>query len=417
VGIYVQGYGTFPASAPDGIAERLIACARSWAAERGLCDLFYGAEYETVAWLSFYPAAGGVEFELGPDHVSFGVKTSTAGPGYHAALIDLCDHLQGQLGIEWRWESGADQTNYAVDRNFAELYETFLDQVFEFCEFHRDNVRPGETYAINLPEGWMADGYDGVATPLGPVPARYFLDVLDVPDDAEALAKRIFPWWGEAIDEEFWLSALCAILWTEVQWRAARTPWERHVHKAVLTLGARLGNAIGAPLRQALDELSSLSKNGDDFIAPAPEGIGFLRRKRAFFLPGFWRINLPGYYIEQIEGNTLCLWFGDEEIRGTSFTVTPRKGDEFAWAGDLSSQPIHDGNGYIYRYDSAPKPSTHSTGFFDATAEFQTRDADGNVQLLILSLFSPEPDLIPRLTEIAQSVWFDGRRSAGAHGN
>jgi hypothetical protein len=415
VGIYVQGYGTIRPSSPDDFAARLIGCAKSWAAARGLDDLFYASSSDAGAWLTFYPPAGGIAFEIGAESIGFGAKTSTAGPGYHAALIDLCDQLRAQLGIAWRWDGGADQTNYAVERNLVELKEAFLDQVLAWCEFHRDNVGPGETYALNLPEGWVADGYDGVATPLGIVPGQQFLDTLDDPSEAEALAKRIFPWWSLETDQEFWLNTLRALLWTEVEWRGARTSWETHVHSAALALGKRVGSFIDVPLRRAVDELAWLSIKGDDRTAPVNEGIGYLRRKRAFFLPGPWRINLPGYYIEQIEddGNTTCLWFGEEEVRGTSFTMAPKEGreeDGFIWGDELADQSDHDGNGLTYRHDPAPRPSSNCPGFFDATAEFQTRAADGNTHLLILSLFSREENLIPRLEEIAKGVWLEGPR-------
>jgi hypothetical protein len=47
-----------------------------------------------------------------------------------------------------------------------------------------------------LREGSAMDSYDGVATPLGPLPIQFFLDALDAPDDAREGAQKIFPWWS-----------------------------------------------------------------------------------------------------------------------------------------------------------------------------------------------------------------------------
>jgi hypothetical protein len=422
VGIYVQGYATFPASLQDGIAEQLLGSARSWAAEQGLNELFYGASTEAGIWISFYPPAGEIEFEIEPGGIGFGVKTSIAGPGYHAALVDLCDHLQIELGIVWRWEGGGDQTNYAVHRSLAELQEDFLDQLFAHCEFLKEDMGSEVRHAFNLPEGWAMDGYEGVATPLGPVAARRFLDVLDVPSDAETLAKRLYPWWGREIDQAFWVSALRALLWTDVRWRGARTRWETHVHSAALTLGERLRSVLDAPMRQAVTELASLSRDGESFIVPSRDGIGYLRRKRAFFLTGNWRIDLPGYYIEQLEdeGNTVCLWFGAEEIRGSSFALTPKSGEtnELVWGTELAGQPDRRGNGFTYRLDPTSRPSTTDAGFYHTTGEFQAMDANGSLHLLILSLCGTEEDLTPRLSQIAEGVWLDLSRSrAGTRGH
>jgi len=253
------------------------------------------------------------------------------------------------------------------------------------------------------------NGYEGVATPMGPLPAQTFLDVLDSPGGAEALARRIFPWWSRTLDQDFWIRTLRALLWTEVEWRGARTPWESHVHKAALALGARFRDALDGEVCQAVDELAALSQDPERFIVPQPGGIGYLRYTRAFFLPGGWRINLAGYYVEQLEddGKTVCLWFGNEEIRGTSFTITSDGHRAEIWSEELAGQPDLEAIGCTFRLRPAPKPSKSVPGFFNALAEIQTRDRNGNIQLLVLTLFDDEENLIPRLTEIAQGVWFD----------
>jgi hypothetical protein len=319
------------------------------------------------------------------------------------------------LGITWRWEGGGDETNYAVRRDFGELQEAFLDQVLAHCEFLHENQADGERHAINLTEGWAIDGYDGVATPLGPVPAQRFLDVLNAPADAEHLARRIYPWWGVETDQQFWIGTLRAMLWTEAEWRAARTPWETHVHEVALSIGERLRDVLNTPLRRAVEELAARSQDVDDFVRPSPEGIGYLRRRRAFFLTGHWRINLPGYYIEQIEdeGSTVCLWFGNEEIRTSSFRFDPAQGNGgryYTWSDALATAPDRDGKGHTYRIEPVPRPSDGNAGYFQMSAEFQTRDADGTVQLLLLSLFSSEGDLTARMSQIAEGVYFDRPR-------
>ncbi|HEY5711267.1 MAG TPA: hypothetical protein VIT38_05170 [Allosphingosinicella sp.] len=417
MGIYIQGYGTFSGSEPKDIADRLIDSARRWATERGVQELFYAAPLDAGAWISIYPPAGGIAFEPESGRIAFGTKTSVAGPGYHAALVDLCDWLESDLGVRWHWGSGGDDTNYAVERDLDKLCDAFLDQIIGYSEFHRDNVEPGELHALNLSEGLAMDGYEGVATPLGPVPAQLLPNVPDSLDETEALARRIFPWWSPTFDQEFWINSLRALMWTEVEWRAARTPWESHVHKAALELGMRLRPSLDADLSQAVDELAAISPDKETFVAPSPMGIGYLRRRRGFFLPGPWRINLPGYYIEQAEddGTTTCLWFGNEEIRGSSFTITPKDSGEEVWSEKLVNEPTHEANGCIFRLQPAAKHSISCDGFFDAFAEVQTRSKDGNIQLLILSLFDTHENLIPRLAEITQRVWFD-EPSSGSGG-
>ena len=123
-------------------------------------------------------------------------------------------------------------------------------------------------------------------------------------------------------------------------------------------------------------------------------GIGYLRRTRAFSIGGGWRVNLPGYYIEQVEddGDTICFGFGEEEIRGSSFIMAPKEnetGTAFRWDEELAGQPDREGEGFTYRYDPVAKPSVSCPGYFSARAEFQTRDLEEHAHLLILSIFSP----------------------------
>lgn len=428
MGIYIQGYGTLTSptptnlasrltnvassltrQAPKNLASRLIDVARRWSADQGLQDLFYASSSDAGVWLTFYPPAGGIEFDVEGYGISFGTKTSIAGPGYHAAIVELCDRLQSELEIAWRWGSGGDETGFALDRDFEALQDAFLDQAAAFGEFHRDQVGIAEGHAVNLPEGLAVDCFRDVATPLGPVRNQLFLDAPDSSEDAEALARQIFPWWSKALDQEFWMNTLRALLWTEVQWRAARTPWESHVRQAALALGARCGSSLDKDLARAVDELAELSGDPESFAIPAAEGVGYKRRKRAFLLPGPWRINLPGYYIEldEDDGSTTCLWYENEEIRGSSFTIQTDDAAANIWSAELEGEPDRKGKGCTFRIQPHPSPSEDSPGYFNGLAEFVARDREGNVRLLVVSVYDAEENLTPRLVEIAENVWFD----------
>ena len=410
MGIYVQGYGTVGDEVSHDLSARLIASAQRWAAERGLGELFYaGDPRDDGAWLSFYPMAGGIQFNLRNNRVAFDAKTSVAGPGYHASLIDMCDRLQTDVGVVWRWDAGGDETGYATDRDVAKLRQAFADQFRGYCEFYNANSEPDVLYALNLSDGLAVDGYEGVATPLGPLPIRFFIEALDDADDAEDCARHVFPWWSSTFDQEFWTNAIRSLLWTEVEWRAARTPWERHVHSAALSMGSRLRTVLDAQIGAALDELAALPGDDETFVVPTPDGVGYLRRQRAFFLPGRWRINLPGYFIEQSEdnGETTCLWFGTQEIRGSSFTFAPKDGQSPTGSRKLADRSDQAGKSCTFRLPEAAERSGTIEGFFHATAEFRATDRKGTAQLLMLSLFDAKSDLVPRLAEIAQGVWFD----------
>lgn len=406
MGIYVQSFAASPTGiAPRQLADALVRAAAAWAAERDISELFYAAPNDERAWLSFYPPCGGIAFRITDGRVSFDAKTSIAGPGYHAALIELCDHLARDLGLAWRWEAGGDQTGYAQHRDRAALERAFEDQFFAFCAFYRDSARPNAHHALNLSEGLAIDGADGVATPLGPMPLDFFLEAGTA--ERRESAPEIYPWWDEdSSGDAFWRNALRSILWTEAEWRAPQRPWEEHVHASAFAAARRCTHA--PEIEAAVKELTELAQSSiEDGHVPAPGGIGWGRVSRAFFLPGPWRINLPGYYVETIEndGGTTCLWFGDEEVRGSSFTLTLKEPGVLAWDKALADAAEH--AAATHRFRMAHPRASSVEGFWTAKAECQVIDASGQGQLLILSLFSRAQNLLPRLEALARDVWFD----------
>lgn len=409
MGIYVQGFATAPSQAPSKVATDIARSATAWAAKRDLADLFYAHTSDDHAWVSFYPPCGGIAFKIADGRVSFDAKTSIAGPGYHTALIDLCDHLAREVGLEWRWESGGDQTTFARHRDRAALERAFEDQFIAFCDFYRNSRAPNTHHVLNLSEGRAMDGFSGVATPLGPMPLQFFLDAGrgQSTDDA----REIFPWWDDDCQsDDFWRRTLRATLWAETEWRAPQRPWESHVHTGVFAAARRCTHA--PEIEAAVKELSRLVDIPVGVAMAPAAGVGWGRVGRAFFLPGPWRINLPGYYVEIIEndGGTTCLWFGDEEIRGSSFTLTLKQPGKYAWAQDMADAEEYAASTHHFRM--TPPRASSVEGFWTAKAECQTIDASGEGQLLVLSLFGREQNLLPRLETLARNVWFDPPRRA-----
>jgi hypothetical protein len=417
VGIYIQCAGTI-GNASRVTANAIIDSARAWALANGLESIFFGSVVEDGAWVSIYPPTGGFRFRVHDGRVSFSEKTSIAGPGYHEALIDLCDYLGTDLGLSWSWSVGGDETGYALSRSRSELEQAFVEQFRAFCDFYSRspaNLR----FNLNLAEGIAIDGYEGVATPLGPMPLEFFLRLADSRDATAIDAETIFPWWSRTLEDDFWRRTLVALLWTEVEWRAPRTPWERRVHAWVFALSQRLRDRAGADISSAIEDLKSVSGDAERFLPPGKSGIGYLRNSRTFFLPGPWRVNLPGYYIEETEddGGTTCLWFGSEEVRASSFNYDLAEPGAFRWSEALAREQEVQGLSCRYRLPSTARPSSVVDGSYSITGEFQAMDESGVGQMLILSVFGPEREIAGRLEEIATAVWFDPPKRAPGMGN
>lgn len=411
MGINVLCFADMPSGLePSDVGLHLSKSARRWAAHHGLDDLFYSAEQgEEGAWLSFYPLGGEIRFAVSDRRIEFDAKTSIAGPGFHAALIDLCDQFEKDIGMKWRWDAGGDDSGYAIDRDFARLQRAFAGQFLGYCEACKDLLADDWHLGINLPEGLAVDVHDSVATPMGPLPVNFVVEASDEPHAAEDNARRVFPWWSKAADNQFRLNTLRALLWTVVDWRAPRSPWEEHVHKAVFRLAARCNLANEPDIETAIAELTVLSARADQFIPPSARGIGYGRHTRRFSLPGNWRIKLPGYYIEAEEndGDTVCLWFGSEEIRGSSLKFTFKDASSLQWPEPFQDSPEHVLDRCSYRLAPIVEASEHHDGCFTAMALLRSIDSDGTGHVLVLTLFDMKPDLMPRLEFIASRVSFE----------
>jgi hypothetical protein len=407
VGIYVQSFADLPHVPPDGgWPARVVEIAQTWAARRGLAPLLYGVARDEAAYISFFPPCGTIEFKTADDRISFDVKTSVGGPGFHAALITLCDAIAESTPLRWRWDAGGDETGFASHRDRSALEKAFVDQFEAFCDNYRRT--PGSedrSFLLNLPTDLAFGKFNGVATPMGPLSLRHFTE--NDPSLGERRELAIFPWWDDALNDKFWRRLVQTMLWSEVEWRAARSPWEKYV-RDVTIYGAKQ-TKLSEEFANAAAEFEAL-QSIEDFTPPSAEGIGWRRRERGYYLPGPWRLIMPGYYIDQIEddGSTTCVWFGDEEVRGSSLSVTPKIPGEIGWSGRFSDAAEYDAKYYRFRLDPKPAPSADNPGFGTVWAECQAFDKHGQGQILMLSVFAPITDNLPkRLEEIARSVFFD----------
>lgn len=417
MGIYVQSFADLPSRAPNGDWPAHVAdVARDWAASRGLGDQFYASVDETSAWISFYPPSGGISFQIANGRLSFDAKTSIGGPGFHAALIDLCDRLQHDLALVWRWDAGGDETGFARTRDRAALTEQFRDQFFGFCERYRADS-DARAFALNLAEDLALASTTGIATPMGERTRTFFLDAADGGDPDAAAAREVFPWWDDALDADFWNHTLRALIWAEVEWRRPQGPWEAFIHNACLHAfdeATRLGVAIDEAFAHAIAELKAIQQRNDsDFAPPRTDLPGYKRRSRGYFLPGNWRVAMPGYYIDRLENDATatCIWFGNEEVRGSSFTVHLKEPGKWDWGERFASALEFNAGTHRFRVDPAIKPTSDGWGWigFANCVAFPT---PSTAELLIVSLTAKhQDDMAERLHNICRDVWLQSSQA------
>ncbi|HEV7690004.1 MAG TPA: hypothetical protein VGO52_04250 [Hyphomonadaceae bacterium] len=410
MGIYLQAFALRTPLLGGDPQEAMGQSAARWAKQRGLSSIFYlyyGDNGDDVL-LSFYPPNGCVRFSISEERVDFGIKTSTAGPGYHLALIDLCDHFERELGLQWRWDAGGDSCGYALSRSHDELYKAFLGQLRGLCEFMQQHDH-GLPITMNIDVQLGGDEVGMVSLPLGPMPGSRLIDAAHADDKTLAeLAKRFYPWWSREADADFWLSLLRVMLWTEAPWRRPDTEWESFLCNAIEAAKAEARKAFPAlpgDLEKTLAELRGPTLDDE----PPPQGeIGYRRRKRRFALTGRWQLEMPGYYHEDVDadGSNVMIWHPAHETIQASSVSMNRK-DTKDWPGALAGQPEHKANTHVFRINPEIR-LLEDRGVRVAMAECVT-DAGGETQMLFLSVagLMDEAALRDRIREVARSALYD----------
>lgn len=408
MGIYVQSYAELPPAIGSSIRARLVESARQWANAKGLSGLFYAIPYDDGARICFYPPTGSVSFFVESQRLSFDAKTSIAGPGFHAALIDLCDRIAADLRIIWRWDAGGDETGFATHRDRAHLERSFVDQFFAFCETYKTK-QMGSAHALNLATDLALATTNGIATPMGVLSREFFVEAVESAN--AGAARELFPWWEDAINSEFWINTLRATVLTEVEWRQPRGPWETFIHSACAhckSAAMETGATPSQDVLEAIKELDGiLALPNNSFVAPSPSLAGYKRRRRGYFLPGDWRIAMPGYYIDQLENDntTSCIWFGDEEVRGNSFSMRLDV-PTYTWDKRFGDQTETQTSTHSFKVDLEVKATSDGWGWI-GFAHCVARPAEDAVELLVLSLTTKERGSIDaRLRQLCRDAWY-----------
>lgn len=314
--------------------------ARSWS-DANEFGPFYRSEKPSDEALNctFSPLTNWVRFDLSSDGVAVGFRSSNTGPGYHAAVIELLDHLETELQLAWDWGGAGDmctdETGYAVSRNFGDLqYE--MVRFFELLMGHA--VEHNQTHgSFCIPFGLGLDLH-ALACPLGPRPLDWASQVAEMNGRELAIeAAGFFPWWKKERDHHFWESMLLGTLWQNAEWRTPVTAEERHTVATIAHINEKLRSfdrPLAPKLQTALDEFTVAVKTD---APPNKEGIGYRRGYIAHHpFPG-WNVSLPGYLreIEDPEGKAGIYQHGLTVFRISSITAHRKSDAPFKWPSML----------------------------------------------------------------------------------
>lgn len=410
MGIYIQSFCARSEKLSTEPQTRLIESARRWAKNEGLEDLFFAVSGETppAAHIIICPQADFITFTIGPSRIDFGIKTSTAGPRFHAAVVSLCDHMADELDLDWRWDAGGDGAQYATVRNYSTLASAFLDQLRGHMDVWSARA-PDIAFAMNLTSGLGGNAIGTIATPLGERNIRDLLETANTPDhELTAVASTLYPWWCDVKDARFWIECLRSLLWAEVEWRRPDTDYERYIHAAAFASAMQIAKrkvACPADLEQALAQLRASIEQD----RPVEGEIGYRRRTRTTDLSDYWRVIAPGHYRNTSErnGETTCLSTSEEELRFTPLRFRPSGAENDLWLQKLQQSPDQHASTHRFRIDTNASKTRDGWGYLALGACLSLAE-DGDIRLMIVSMTSQlePPELIARLQSVFHDISF-----------
>lgn len=350
MGIDAQAYSR---ALPKGLVLRLSGrraletiahSASDWASAQGLGPLFQTQITDDGNLeISLVSVADPVIFTAEHDRITAGFRSSNGGPGFHAAVAEMMEHLDRQLDLGWRWTDGEgydlDETGYARHKDFAALQGSMANFLRGLLSRAVVNT-PGAGNALCLPTGLGLTGED-VNRPLGPQSRAWGAQIPELSEaDLLAEAAEFFVWWDKGLTPATWERLLRAQLWMNAPWRpacsAGDTLTEQQIDHTVARLAA-LGHPLAADLAEACAEYAALRKTTDQ--VPAPRGIGYRKRLICHFLTPNWTLSLPGYLAPRNDKSGSgwehpAFWLG---LKIYELPLDNTAGTDIAWPASFTS--------------------------------------------------------------------------------
>jgi hypothetical protein len=299
--------------------------------------LRFGSHEHTLC-VYLHPCAEPVEFIWKPDQtVTVSAKTSTVGPGFHAFLIELLEHVGKSLDLNWNWcRENADEAGFeqlkdftALQKEMAKFWKSLAGVLLEHSAGGAENLM------LNMPLGYAAPQLSTFAiTPMGPL-SRDTCRAMEngTADDLIALCRRHSIWWDKDPNAEFWRNTGISLMWCDVPWHVPYAEDERSVCDLTLDCmhrASKLDRSVALPEAE-IDELILLMSDSDDATPQPPreDGIGYRRQQMRHRLTGGWSLCFPGYYYHDTDddGAQQIYWFDARTIRFTSFTISHESGN------------------------------------------------------------------------------------------
>ena len=364
-------------------------------------------------WVKLVPFEEEIYGEWKDGKLCVSARTNSAGPGYHAYLIDLLDGIGiAPLKVE-------DETGYYQDRNFTLLQEEMTNWLKVLGGNILEMSEDGENknLAVSLSTDWypVTEGFTNC--PLGHFEKDFFKRMMN----GEDTGSEFFIWWNRPQDAAFFKNCAMNLIWCENNWLPPETDPEANIIAA--TLGClekayALDPGLGYPLAE-WSELAQLWKTkGYEPMSDALERLrsssGDIGEPRCGYKRGQIIQNIRGWHLtrsgmmhyEQDENSDIW-WDDDLTIRTSIISVRFDKKVANKSEALLNSvtEEEEDCEPFTLRTPEIAACIQHTQIEEDGELFFQTRlFAALDNELMLMSLYYPDAKDRQRAIDVCASV-------------
>jgi hypothetical protein len=281
-----------------------------------------------------HPVADPLRLTWSPEgRISASVKTSTCGPGYHAAAVGILRAIERGCQLQWQWRGDdiGDDTGFALWADFQDMQDQMARFLSALAEGVVGQYRPSRRVALNMPAGYAVIQSDQVVTPLGPVDWDV-LESLASATGEELLeqAAGFYAWWDEPCTADFWRRYGMAMAWCNLKYRLPMDRREQNEMTAARDALLRADKlSPGSADGELIGEMEGLlSADATRVQAPRPEGPGYLRHTVTLPATGLWTVDLPGWWPRTVapDGGELGFRWGDKSVQISSLSIEGEDG-------------------------------------------------------------------------------------------
>ncbi len=310
------------------LLHRLASAIGAYLTEKHLDAVSYITMGKETMLVGIHPAEEEVEFYVDQGYLVCAAKTSSAGPGYHAFVIEMLGEIEKRCDIKWDWNNQAqgffDESDFYTDRDFQKLQDA-MARYFKGVSKHILTLE-SKSLRLSLPFHLHVEDDHFALSPMGVWDKSFFESVVDDSAYNDTMAEAFFAWWHKPQDALFWRNLGLVKIWMDVKWQKPLSKEDPSYQTIESTLScfekARALSRDDIHLPDAeIEDLKKLLTHEGDFT-PNHDFKGFYRRYLRRHLTGKWSLLIPGYFYESdnTDETTVSYYHGDCYITSTSYS-------------------------------------------------------------------------------------------------